>query len=113
MPHIAMTTSVTLTPAQRDTVAKEFGKLISLLPGKSEAVLMIDIADGRNMYYAGAACDCAYLNVGLYQESPTEAKAAFAAAVCRMLEKEAGLAPKNIYLNFSEYPAWCSGGALK
>ncbi|GHT68665.1 hypothetical protein FACS1894110_16760 [Spirochaetia bacterium] len=37
MPYIAINTSVALSPAQREKVKAELGRLISIIPGKAEA----------------------------------------------------------------------------
>jgi len=113
MPYISMTTSKTLTADQRAAVARELGTLITTIPGKTEDVLMIDIADGHDMFFAGERRDCIFMNVGLYTAAPYAAKAEFAGAVCEMLEDLLGVPVKDIYLNFSEFPNWCAGGALK
>lgn len=113
MPHIAMTTSKTLTPECRNDIARGLGQLITILPGKSEPVLMIDIADGRTMYFGGEAKDCIYINIALYKASPLEDEKKFAAAAAAMLEEKTGVPVKDIYLTFSAFPNWCSGGQLK
>ena len=81
--------------------------------GKSEAVLMLDIEDGHDMYFAGERRECAYVNVALYTAAPFAAKSEFASAVCEMLEREIGIPSDDVYLTFSEYPNWCWGGSLK
>ena len=113
MPYISVTTSKELTGVERESIRRELGVLISTIPGKSESVLMLDIEDGHDMYFAGERRVCAYLNVALYTAAPFAAKSEFAGAVCEMLEQEAGIPIENIYLRFSEYPNWCSGGSLK
>ena len=113
MPYISVTTSKELTGVERDAIRRELGFLISTIPGKMESVLMIDIMDGHDMYFAGTRRVCAYLNVALYTAAPFEAKSEFAGAVCEMLEREAGIPVDDVYLTFSEYPNWCSHGTLK
>ncbi len=113
MPYISVTTSKELTGVERDTIRRELGFLISTIPGKSEAVLMLDIEDGHDMYFAGERRECAYVNVALYTAAPFAAKSEFAGAVCEMLEREIGIPSDDVYLTFSEYPNWCWGGSLK
>lgn len=113
MPHITVTTSKVLTPEIRDDIAAALGKLITLLPGKSEPVLMIDIADGRNMYFGGEKKPCIYANVALYHASPAGDEKNFAAEMTAMLTEKTGVPAKDIYLTFTEFPTWCSGGVLK
>ena len=43
MPYIAVTTSKALSDEQKDELKKTIGQKISLIPGKTEAALMVDI----------------------------------------------------------------------
>ena len=113
MPYISFTTSKDLTGVERDTIRRELGFLISTIPGKSEASLMIDIMDGHDMYFGGERRVCAYINVALYTTAPFEAKREFAGAVCEMLAREGGIPADDVYLTFSEYANWCLGGTLQ
>ena len=53
MPYIAVTTSKALSDEQKDELKKTIGQKISLIPGKTEAALMVDISDNHTMYFAG------------------------------------------------------------
>ena len=44
MPYIAVTTSKALSDEQKDELKKAIGQKISLIPGKTEAALMVDIS---------------------------------------------------------------------
>ena len=55
MPYIAVTTSKALSDEQKDELKKTIGQKISLIPGKTEAALMVDISDNHTMYFAGAS----------------------------------------------------------
>ena len=50
MPYIAVTTSKALSDEQKDELKKAIGQKISLIPGKTEAALMVDISDNHTMY---------------------------------------------------------------
>ena len=52
MPYIAVTTSKALSDEQKDELKKTIGQKISLIPGKTEAALMVDISDNHTMYFA-------------------------------------------------------------
>ena len=53
MPYIGVSTSKRLSDDQKDALKVALGEKISVIPGKSEKALMIDIADGHTMYFAG------------------------------------------------------------
>ena len=49
MPYIAVTTSKALSDEQKDELKKTIGQKISLIPGKTEAALMVDISDNHHV----------------------------------------------------------------
>ena len=53
MPYIGVSTSKKLSDAQKDALKSALGEKISVIPGKTEKALMVDIADGHTMYFAG------------------------------------------------------------
>ncbi|MBP3273955.1 MAG: hypothetical protein J6L93_03015, partial [Butyrivibrio sp.] len=53
MPFIDSKVSVKVTPKQRKELKERLGQAISLLPGKSESWLMIDLSDEQDMYFRG------------------------------------------------------------
>ena len=50
MPYIAVTTSKALSDEQKDELKKTIGQKISLIPGKTEAALMVDISDNHTSW---------------------------------------------------------------
>ena len=50
MPYIAVTTSKALSDEQKDELKKTIGQKISLIPGKTEAALMVDISDNHTIH---------------------------------------------------------------
>lgn len=113
MPFIHAHIGPRLTEPQRDEVKRMLGDKISLLPGKSEASLMIRIDAGTAMYFRGEPDACAMIQVHLYQASVREAKARFAAEVIDALGSLTGLQADQIYLHFFEHQEWAAGGQLK
>jgi len=113
MPYLSITTSKTLTPNEKEALKSRAGELIALIPGKSESVTMITIDDSKAMYFRGETCDCAYINVKLYKESPFEAKKAFAESFTKAVTEETGIQSGDIFLNYSEYENWASGGSFR
>ena len=112
MPMVTVTVGKKLTPEQVLQLKKGLGEKISLIPGKAESNLMVDIVDGHQMFFRGERVDCAFVDVRLYTKAPYEDKSNFVQAVCQLLE-EVGVERKNIYLNFSEFENWGSGAGLR
>ena len=92
----------------------KIGELISILPGKSEDNVMIQIQTGCDLFYQGNQVDLGgYTIVKLFGSSPREKKEAFAKALFDMYEKDFGLSKSQIYLNFAELDSWGVDGGLK
>ena len=63
MPYIGISTSKRLSDAQKDALKAELGEKIRVIPGKTEAALMVDISDCHAMYLAGEKRELAFLDV--------------------------------------------------
>ncbi|MHC1787427.1 MAG: phenylpyruvate tautomerase MIF-related protein [Christensenellales bacterium] len=112
MPYIQINLSRDLSTEQKDHIKRALGEMLSLIPGKVEAGLMVAISGGYTMYMAGQRCDAAHVAVHCFKQTPPEAKRAFTAAVFQILSEVAGLDPGLVYLNFTDHEAWGAGGKL-
>lgn len=112
MPMITLHTNKKLTKEEIALVGRGLGERITLLPGKSEASLMLEIRDGQEMFFRGGQDACAFVDVRLFHASPREAKQAFTESVCALLE-QIGVPGKDVYLNFLEFDSWGAQGTLK
>ena len=114
MPFISVKTSSKLTLAQKQEINRGLGQIISILPGKAESNVMIEISDGHTLCYAGAErTGIAFAELRLYGESPLEAKEAFVNAFLKLLREAAGIAPEDVYMTIQEFDHWVSKGKLK
>ena len=114
MPYIRIATAKSLSELQQDTLKQELGSAISSIPGKTEAVTMIEISLGQTIYFRGAReTSSAFVEIKLFRKTTREAKEAFAVQVFFILEKVAGIIPEDVYLNFQECDNWGLKGILK
>lgn len=104
MPFIDVRSSGEITPAQEEEVKERLGQAIALIPGKSEASLMIQFSDRCRLWYGGERGEIVFVNVMLYGKADPQAYEAFQAAVIPALEE--GLGAKRVYLKFEEVPHW-------
>lgn len=102
MPYIAVTTSKALSDEQKDELKKTIGQKISLIPGKTEAALMVDISDNHTMYFAGEKRKLAYVDVRCYGSTEFENKKALTEALFDAVELHTGLHDDSIYLTRPE-----------
>ena len=113
MPYIAINTSKTLSDGQKDALKTALGEKITVIPGKSESKLMIDIADGRAMYFAGEKRDLAFVEVRCFGTTEFVNKKAFTEAAFLAVQETMGLPQDAIYLNYSEFEHWGAMGSMK
>ncbi|MDR0853729.1 MAG: hypothetical protein LBN34_05115 [Clostridiales Family XIII bacterium] len=114
MPLIKVSTSLTLEKSQKDSIKSKLGEAISIIPGKSEGVLMIDISDGHTIYFHGEELPkAAHVTVDLYGTADFDVKAEFTEKVFEILKETADLAAGEVFIRIGEYPVWGAGGKLK
>lgn len=113
MPYIGISTSQTLSEAQKDALKKAMGEKITVIPGKSEAALMVDIADGHAMYLAGEKRELAFLDVRCFGTTEFANKKAFTEAAFQAVQQVTGLPENAIYLTYSEFANWGVKGSMK
>ena len=113
MPYIAINTTQNLSAAQKEKIKSELGRLITIIPTKNEAGLLIDFSGPRTIYKAGAQVDGAFIEIRLYHKSDFEAKKKFTEETFALLSRELGLKNENMYLNILEFDNWGSGGTFR
>ena len=113
MPYVAINTTLKLTAAQKEKVKAEFGRLITIIPTKTEAGLLVDFSEGRTMYRAGEEAPCAFIEIRLYGKAEMEPKREFTKQVFEMFNRELGLEIPRMYLNILEFDTWGSAGIFK
>ena len=114
MPFISVNVSNSLTKDQKDQIKSRLGKLIEILPSKSEKGLMVDVSDNHTLYYAGEEVkNAAFIDLRLYKESPFDEKGDFFRQTCDMLGEVAGIDVNSIYCNIFELSNWGSRGNFR
>jgi phenylpyruvate tautomerase PptA (4-oxalocrotonate tautomerase family) len=113
MPYIAVNTSLELSAAQKEKIKAEFGRLIEIIPTKTEAGLLIDFSGSRTIYKAGKEVSGAFIDLRLFHKSNFDAKKRFTEETFDLFSRELGIAKENIYFNILELEDWGAGGTLK
>lgn len=111
MPYIDLKTNVKTDAAQREAVKSKFGQAITAIPGKSEARLMVNIEDCKNLWFKGESEPCAMIEVALFGKSTYEAYNKVTALVSEIVETEFGVPQDRIYVKFEEVGNWGCGGS--
>ena len=113
MPYVAINSSQKISDAQKETIKTELGRLIAIIPTKSEAGLLIDFADSKTFYKAGEKVPGAFIDVRLFHKSEFEPKKQFTEEVFELLTSELGIKKEHMCLSIMEFDNWGVAGTYK
>ena len=103
MPYISTKTNIELAKEKQDALAAEYGRIISLVPGKTERWLMLSFDDKISMYFGGKGDEpMAYIELSLFGGASDAVYDKLTAAICDAVSAETGIAPANIYVKYEE-----------
>ena len=113
MPYISINTSLKLSVDQKEKIKAELGRLISIIPEKTEAGTIVDFSDDRTIYKAGEKREIAFIELRIFRECDFEYKKKFTEETFSMLSRELGLKIENMSLNILVFNNWGTGGTLR
>ncbi|MBQ9326180.1 MAG: hypothetical protein IJ246_10425 [Clostridia bacterium] len=111
MPMIHAVTNAAVSPAQQETIRRDWGEAIALLPGKSEKWLMLEIEGQRCLYFAGTDAPCAMVHVSLYGKSAPDAYDALTQRITETIHHTLSIPKDRIYVAYHETDHWGWNGA--
>jgi len=107
MPCIDLKISILLDDAVKQQITSRLGRAISVIPDKSEAWLMVAIADGVDLYFKGQAdIASAYVEVKIYGSADGRAFSALTRAISDILHAETGIAQEHVFVSYFTTPHW-------
>ncbi|MBE6537413.1 MAG: hypothetical protein E7673_05615 [Ruminococcaceae bacterium] len=111
MPFIDLKTTVKINENTEEILRKEFGKIITLIPGKSEAWLMLNFSGEQKMAFRGNADgECAMVSVDLLGGASDKAYDDMTRAICLAVNKILGVPLERTYVKYSEFEHWGFAG---
>lgn len=112
MPFISTKTNIEITKTSEAAVKQKLGKAIELIPGKSEAWLMLSFEDKLSMYFKGQGDKpIAFVEVKLFGSANGAACDKLTAAITKILNEELSIPPAQIYVKYEEVKYWGWNGA--
>lgn len=106
MPFIDLKTTVKINSDKENIIKQKLGEAISVL-GKSENYLMVGFNDDYKLYFAGKQLDKgAFIEVGLFGSSGSDAYNKFTSLVCDIIEEELSIPKNQIYIKYQETNYW-------
>jgi hypothetical protein len=112
MPYMHVRTNVAVGKDKQVAIKAAFGEAISLLPGKSEQWLMVDVEEQATLFLAGEGDrPLAMVEVELLGKSTPRAYEALTARVCEIMQRELSIAPDGVYVKYAEIEHWGYNGS--
>lgn len=106
MPFINLKTNVKIDEKKELSLKENFGKAIAVIPGKSEAWLMINIEDECRMYFKGDNKPMAFIEVKVYGSVSEKAVDELTNVLSGVMESELGIDKSRIYVKYEEIEYW-------
>lgn len=101
MPFIDCKMNVEITKEQELAIKSELGKAISLIPGKSENWLMVNIQPECSLYFRGSSDKpTAMVSVTIYGKAQPSAYDELTAQINKILSSVAGI--EEMYVSYAE-----------
>ena len=112
MPYISVRTNKTVSPAQEEVLTREAGRLISLLPGKSEQWLMADFTGDCHLHFQGK-CDegIAFISVRVYGDASEKDKNSLTAALTKLVSSTLSISAAHVYVQYESCTTWGWNGS--
>lgn len=106
MPFIDCKITQKLTDEQKEDIKSELGKAVSIIR-KPESYLMVGIADGYDLYFAGKNLEKgAYVSVSLFGSAAKSCYENMTRTICGILSDKLGIAGSAVYVTYHEVNDW-------
>ena len=107
MPYIEAKLTKKLSDNQIDALKSGFGKAIECIPGKSESWLMVNIEDGKNIYFQGNNdSDSAFISVAIFGKAQKKDYDNLTYQLCSLISTTTGISQDRTYITYSEMDKW-------
>lgn len=111
MPFIDLKTTAKIDERSEAALRKELGRIITLIPGKSEAWLMLNFSEQSRMAFRGNAdANTAIVSVDLLSGASDKAYDDMTRAISQAVNEILDVPMDRIYVKYSEYSHWGFAG---
>lgn len=112
MPFIESKLSVKTTEEQREQLKAKLGQAISVIPGKSESWLMVDIQDDQKMFFKGDNSEpIAFVSVNIYGREDKAAFERMTGELTKIFGELFGVSPDHMYVKYMASMDWGWNGS--
>ena len=112
MPFVRIKASVPISREQEIRIRKAAGQAIAMIPGKSEAYLLLVMEDMCRIWLRGEEVPCAYIEASLFGSEHHIGYDRFSSALTETICEVLDIPSENIYIRFDDIGTWSCGGQL-
>lgn len=111
MPYINTKTNLPLALQEEQAIKTQLGQAIEILPGKSEAWLMVGFQPEQALWFQGTDEPAALVEVAVYGGAPADAYDQLTARITDILCAYLPLQPGRVYVKYAETEFWGWNGS--
>ena len=112
MPFINSKVSITITDEKKETIKSKLGKIIELIPGKSQEWLMVGFEDNCSLYFKGTNDrPTAFIEVKIFGNASEASYNKLTEAICNLFYEELQIPKDRIYVKYEEVYNWGYNGS--
>lgn len=111
MPFLNIMTNVKVEESKEKEIKEALGKAIEVIPGKSEAWLMINIEDESKLYFKGTKDPAVMAELTIYGGASSESLNSFTAKFTDIVSKVLNVASNRIYIRYEATTNWGWNGS--
>ena len=106
MPYIHITTNTHIPNNAEELLKTQLGHAIGIIPGKSEAWLMVSFTDEARLWFAGSDAPAALAEASVYGGAQADAYDDLTSRITEILEGALDIAPDRVYVKYTETEHW-------
>ena len=106
MPYIEIQTNCSISLENERRLKSELGKIISIIPRKSEQWLMCNFKEQQHLWLSGSSDPAAIVEIKLFGTFPSECFSTIVNAITSLLASVLQIHPKRIYCVCFDTPYW-------
>ena len=106
MPFIRVSANVAVNESQAERVKTMLGQAIEVIPGKSEAWLMVEVEGEKALWMAGSDAPAAIAQVNLYGSADASDYDTLTGRITDILDGLLSIDPARIYVQYTETEHW-------
>ncbi|WP_044974048.1 phenylpyruvate tautomerase MIF-related protein [Ruminococcus sp. HUN007] len=111
MPFINVKTNTPVSKDKETALKSALGKAISIIPGKSESWLMVEIEPERKLYFKGTDAPAAMVSVSVFGSADSASFSKLTDSICTILNSELGIDTARTYVKYEATRDWGWNGS--